>query len=281
MGKEFEPPVEHYKPPNNEYTRMSAPEADPFVELRKKGIFLENYLTPQSAYIALNHNGMIYHLFDARRMPLGRIANRAATVLRGKHKPTYDPKKVLEIGDRVIVVNGGDILVTGKKRYQKIFRHHTNYAGGLKEILFIDLMRKDCQQLIRRTIQGMLPRNRTRPKLLERVTVHRGQYHPHGAQGLPQFVNQPLPDPNKLMGTNFMENPEDFIVVSENPDVEIKELSNISREINPETDPEFLNYLKMPRSHLKADYSIIKDKKGLMKTRRKSMKIWRRYKEFK
>ena len=102
-------------------------------------------------------------------MPLGRIATRSARYLMGKHKPTYDPLKTTEISDKIVIVNAGDIYVTGRTRYRKIFRHHTQYAGGLKEILFIDLMRKDPEQLIKRVVKGMLPPTKQRNKLLENI----------------------------------------------------------------------------------------------------------------
>eukprot|EP00343_Euplotes_focardii_P006164 CAMPEP_0205809680 /NCGR_PEP_ID=MMETSP0205-20121125/13927_1 /ASSEMBLY_ACC=CAM_ASM_000278 /TAXON_ID=36767 /ORGANISM="Euplotes focardii, Strain TN1" /LENGTH=307 /DNA_ID=CAMNT_0053087187 /DNA_START=1 /DNA_END=921 /DNA_ORIENTATION=- len=196
---EYVAPDENIMPPNDEYTKMIVPKVNPVAFLKLYDIQYENYISPQSAYYAVKRNGIIWHIFDAKRIPLGRMAGRAATYLQGKYKPNYDPKKVLEIGDRIIVVNGEDIKVTGKKRYQKIFRHHTGYAGGLHSIVFKDLMLKDPQQLVMRVIRGMLPPNKTRKFLLERIKVYRGQYHPHKQMGMPHFMNQPLPDPHKIL----------------------------------------------------------------------------------
>lgn len=196
----YQPPENLWKPPQDDLIRDSIPEVDSKKLLKIEGINYDDFLLPQSYYFAVRHNNITFHVFDASRISIGRLAIRAARYLTGKHKPNYDPKKSLEIGDRVIVVNGSNIKVTGNKRIHWIFRHHTQYAGGLKEIVFEDLMKKDPQQLVRRVIRGMLPLNRTRKFLLERVIVHRGQYHPHSPQGIPHFVNQPLPNPNILYG---------------------------------------------------------------------------------
>ena len=197
---EYIPPENLWKPPKEDMIRASIPEIDSKKLLKIEGVNYDDFTLPQSYYFAVRHNNMTFHVFDASRISVGRMAIRAAKYLMGKHKPNYDPKKTLENGDRIIVVNGGNIKVTGKKRIQWIFRHHTQYAGGLKEIVFEDLMKKDWEQLIKRVIRGMLPFNRTRKFLLERIIVHRGQYHPHLSQGIPQFLNQPLPDPNILYG---------------------------------------------------------------------------------
>ena len=84
------------------------------------------------------HNGEVWHLFNASRMPLGRMASMIATFIRGKHKPTYRQNR-FDIGDRCVVVNADNIKTTGKKKFQKLYRHHTGYPGGLKEVLMKDL----------------------------------------------------------------------------------------------------------------------------------------------
>lgn len=208
----------------------------------------ENYIEPQSAYYAVRRNGITYHVFDAARIPLGRMANSAARFLMGKHKPNYDPKKVLINGDKIIVVNGGNVKVHGKKYLTKIYYHHTGYSGGLKEILMMDLMRRDPEQLVKRAIKGMMPRNKTRPKLLEKITVHRGQYHNHQSQKLPQFINQPLPDPNLLFG--FPKTEEDFknatVIFEKDPNNLPIEFKDSPRDLDPA--------LYYPKSHLALDY---------------------------
>jgi large subunit ribosomal protein L13 len=240
----YDPPEHLYKPPNDEHMRMALPKTDAIQFLRANNIIYENYIEPQSAYFAVRRNGITYHVFDASRIPLGRMATKAAMFLMGKHKPTFDPKRTMELGDKIIVVNGGDIKVTGRKRYQMIFRSHTQYAGGLKEILFKDLMEKDPQDLVRRVIKGMLPRNRTRKFLLERITVHKGQYHNHQGQHLPQFINQPLPDPNKLYGTIDMDNLQNYKIVYEsNPEQPLEEFKDVERDYDENLTRLYPHYL--------------------------------------
>lgn len=243
--KEFDLPDHLYKPVNDDFTRMSAPKIDPKKYLRDYGIHYENLIEPQSAYFKVNHNGMIFHVFDASRIPLGRMAIKAAKFLMGKHKPNYDPKKMLENGDRIIVVNGGNIKVTGRKRTQWIFRHHTQYSGGLKEIVFEDLMERDCEQLVKRVIRGMMPHNRTRKFLLDRIVVHKGQYHPHEAQGIPQFINQPLPDPNEMLHLVDKDNINDYKIVYESdPNMDVEEFKGVERDIDENVTYPYPHYKK-------------------------------------
>ena len=167
----------------------------------------------------------------------------------GKYKPIYDPKKVLEIGDRIIIVNGNDIHVTGKQRYQKVFRHHTGYAGGLHEILFIDLMKKDPQQLITRVIKGMLPKNRTRKFLLKRIKVYPGQYHPHESLKIPQFINQPLPDPHDLIGA-----PKSLEELATDYEIAYEEDPETTPEIFKDTPRNYDESSKYPMAHYNLDF---------------------------
>jgi len=91
--------------------------------------------------VAVNHKGTTYHLFNAKRMPIGRIAVLASQFIRGKHKPGYCPNNYSD-GDKVVVVNMADPLMTGRKRLDKIYRHHTGYAGGLKEIMIKEMVER-------------------------------------------------------------------------------------------------------------------------------------------
>lgn len=135
----------------------------------------------QSAYVAINRRGETWHLFNAERMPLGRMATMIANLMRGKHKPQYVQNR-FDLGDKVVVVNASKVKVTGKKRYQKIYRHYTGYVGGLKEIVMKDLIVKDPCEIIRRAVIGMLPNNNVRDILMSRnLTVHAGMYHNHQA----------------------------------------------------------------------------------------------------
>ena len=124
-------------------------------------------------------------MFNAAKIPLGRMAAQIAIFVRGKHKPTYALNR-FDLGDRVVVVNASNVLVTGQKKTQKLYRHHTGYPGGLKEIQMKHLIEKDPQQVIRRAVKGMLPKNNIREKLLDmNLFIHAGPYHDHFAQKLP------------------------------------------------------------------------------------------------
>jgi len=242
---DFIPLEDTYKPPKDDHTRMVVPEVDPATLLEPNDFPL------QSAYYAVWHGNTIYHVFDAKRISLGRMAIRIAKYISGKHKPIYDPKKALQLGDKVIVVNGEDIKVTGRKRYQMIFRSHSLYAGGLKEILFKDLMRIDPERLIKTVVRGMLPRNNTRKLLLNNIKVHRGQYHNHQSQKLPQFMNQPLPDLNSRYGTfASVDQSELKIVYESNPEQSPEEFSHIPREKDEKIEtPQVWRDLEWMRSY--------------------------------
>ena len=90
-------------------------------------------LPPQSSYVAIHKRGKTYHLFNAAKFPLGRMAELISRYVRGRHKPGFDPKR-FDQGDVCIVVNAADPLLKGRKRFLKVYRHHTGYPGGLKEI---------------------------------------------------------------------------------------------------------------------------------------------------
>ncbi|KAI8146726.1 50S ribosomal protein L13 [Fennellomyces sp. T-0311] len=118
-----------------------------------------------------------WHLVDARQRVLGRMATGIATTLMGKHKPIYDPAS--DCGDYVVVVNAKEVLVSGRKAEQKLYRHHTGYPGGLKEITFNQLKEKDSTEAIRKAVSGMLPKNRLRDVRLERLYIFDGEDHPY------------------------------------------------------------------------------------------------------
>lgn len=269
-------PEHTYKPPNDENTRMPLPKIDAIKYLRALGINYENYIEPQSSYYRVNHNNTVYHVFDAKRIPLGRLAIKAAKYLTGKHKPVFDPKKVLQNGDKIIVVNGEDIKVTGKKRYQWIFYHHTQYAGGLHKIVFKDLMMKDPQQLVRRVIKGMLPNNRSRKFLLEKIHVYRGQYHNLFPKKFPQFIDQPLPDPQELYPAfqPGISNPDDWQVMHEPPDgLNPPELEGIERVYDPK--------LYVPENHYRDHFKQDGRVKNIGKAYNQHKRKLKRFKEYK
>nr|GAT55478.1 mitochondrial 54S ribosomal protein [Mycena chlorophos] len=111
----------------------------------------------------------VWHHVDASDRILGKLAERIALVLMGKHKPIYDPS--IDCGDYVIVTNARKVLVTGRKSETIIYRKHTTYAGGMKEVPYKDMMRKHPDEIIRRAVSGMLPKNKLRERRLERLRV--------------------------------------------------------------------------------------------------------------
>ncbi|KAI7897503.1 50S ribosomal protein L13 [Cokeromyces recurvatus] len=127
----------------------------------------------------------VWHVVDAKQKVLGRLATNIATTLMGKHKPIYDP--AADCGDYVVVINAKDILVTGKKVEQKLYRHHTMHPGGLKEIKFKDLQAKDSTEPLRKAVSGMLPKNRLREVRLDRLKIFEGSEHPYEANILKRY----------------------------------------------------------------------------------------------
>lgn len=119
-------------------------------------------------------------LVDASDQTLGRLATRIATLLEGKHKPTYSPH--IDVGDHVVVVNAGRIRVTGNKLAQKRYYRHSNYPGGLKEESLETLLARKPELVIERAVKGMLPRNRIGRAMLKKLKVYSGTEHPHQAQ---------------------------------------------------------------------------------------------------
>jgi len=119
-----------------------------------------------------------WHLFDAKDQILGRLATKIAVLLIGKHKVTYSPH--LDGGDCVVVINAQDIVTTGKKEKQKIYRHYSGFPGGLRELTLEQLREKDPTRLITLAVRGMLPKNRLRDRRLARLKVFAGDQHPYG-----------------------------------------------------------------------------------------------------
>lgn len=119
-------------------------------------------------------------VLDATGKTLGRLASQVAAILRGKHKPTFTPHR--KMGDEVIVINAAKIVVTGRKRDQKLYRHHSGYPGGLKTRTFRGVFQKDPAEVVLRAIHGMLPHTRLGDDLRARVRVYAGAEHPHKAQ---------------------------------------------------------------------------------------------------
>jgi large subunit ribosomal protein L13 len=121
-----------------------------------------------------------WHVVDADGKVLGRLATRVATLLRGKHKPTFTPHA--DTGDFVIVVNAATVRLTGRKLQQKEAIHHSGYPGGLKRMSYEVLMKKFPERAITEAVRGMLPKTRQGRALIKKLKVYRGAQHPHQAQ---------------------------------------------------------------------------------------------------
>ena len=119
-------------------------------------------------------------LVDAKDMVLGRLATQVAVLLRGKHRPTYEPH--LDTGDCVIVVNAALIRVTSNKHAKKVFYTHSGYPGGLKKRGFSDVFQKSPERVLEKAVKGMLPKNKLGRSIFRNLRVYPGQDHPHAAQ---------------------------------------------------------------------------------------------------
>ncbi|MBQ2207786.1 MAG: 50S ribosomal protein L13 [Treponema sp.] len=121
-----------------------------------------------------------WYIIDASGKTLGRVAAKAASVLRGKNKPTFTPNTIC--GDFVVIINADKIQVTGKKETDKLYRHYTGYVGGLKSESFGSLLARRPEEPLRRTIWGMIPHNRLGRQIIGNLKIYAGPNHPHTAQ---------------------------------------------------------------------------------------------------
>ena len=119
-------------------------------------------------------------LIDATDQVLGRVAAKAATILKGKHKPQYTPH--VDTGDFVIIVNADKIRLTGTKATKKEYFHHTGHPGGLKRETFAEAMQKHPERVIEHAVKGMLPKNTLGRAMGKKLKVYAGAEHPHAAQ---------------------------------------------------------------------------------------------------
>ena len=119
-------------------------------------------------------------VIDAEGMVLGRLATEVAKLLRGKHKPTYTP--FLDTGDNVIVINASKIVLTGKKLDDKLYRHHSGFPGGLKEVDYRTLMAKNPEKAFELAVKGMLPKNSLGRQMFKKLKVYAGAEHEQAAQ---------------------------------------------------------------------------------------------------
>lgn len=123
---------------------------------------------------------LAWQLVDADGQILGRLATRVATMLRGKHKPSYTPH--LDLGDGVVVINAEKVRVTGRKADLRIVYRHSGFPGGLKSARLGDLLRTKPEQVITDAVRGMIPQTRLGRLMMKKLRVYRGGEHPHKAQ---------------------------------------------------------------------------------------------------
>ena len=121
-----------------------------------------------------------WYVVDAAGKPLGRVASQVATILRGKNKPTFTPN--VDTGDYVIVINAEKVVLTGKKLYQKVMRHHSLYPGGLKETPYREVLAKKPEFAFEEAVRRMLPKGPLGRKMLKKLKVYRGAEHNNAAQ---------------------------------------------------------------------------------------------------
>ncbi len=121
-----------------------------------------------------------WYVVDAEGQVLGRLATQIASILRGKHKPEYTP--FLDTGDFVIVINAEKVKLTGNKENQKVYRHHTGYPGGLKEVSYKQMQQKHPERILEAAVKGMLPHNSLGRQMYRKLKVYAGPEHKHEAQ---------------------------------------------------------------------------------------------------
>lgn len=121
-----------------------------------------------------------WYVIDAAGIPLGRIATEAARLLRGKHKPIFTPN--VDTGDHVIIINAEKLVLTGNKINTKLYRRHSGFPGGLKEVPYKKIMQIMPERAMEHAVKGMLPHNKLGAQMYTKLKVYKGEKHPHQAQ---------------------------------------------------------------------------------------------------
>jgi large subunit ribosomal protein L13 len=129
-----------------------------------------------------------WYVVDADGLVLGRLASEVARILRGKHRPYFAPH--VDTGDHVIVINADKVILTNNKADDKLAYRHSGYPGGLRSTSYAELLEKSPDELIRRSVRGMLPKNTLGRQMLSKLNVYAGPEHPHAAQG-PEALELP------------------------------------------------------------------------------------------
>jgi len=146
-----------------------------------------------------------WHVVDAKGMRLGRMSSEIAKVLLGKHKPTYTPGA--DTGDYVIVVNCEQVIVTGKKADEKLYRRHSGRPGGMTTEVFKDLQKRIPERIVEKAVKGMLPKNSYGRELFRHLKVYKGTEHPHESQ---------QPEPLEFSGLTVA--PDSQLLTFDDPD---------------------------------------------------------------
>lgn len=118
-----------------------------------------------------------YHLFDAKKENLGRMATKLATILRGKNKADFTPN--IDGGDFAVVINADNLQVTGNKMEGKVYHHYSGYPGGVRDVKLKDQIERDSTEVIRSAVYGMLPKNKLRSLMMKRLLVYKDDKHEH------------------------------------------------------------------------------------------------------
>ena len=121
-----------------------------------------------------------WYIIDAKNMPLGRVASKAAVMLRGKHKATYTPH--IDCGDNIIIINAKDVLLTGNKLEGKKYYDHSRYVGGLRERTAREMRENYPEEMIERAVKGMMPKGRLGRQMIKKLHVYADANHKHEAQ---------------------------------------------------------------------------------------------------
>lgn len=121
-----------------------------------------------------------WYMIDANGEILGRLAVKVATIIRGKHKPTFTPH--VDTGDYVVIVNAEKVRLTGNKLKDKIYQHHTGHPGGIRKISAEKLLQKKPEEILKKAIKGMLPKNSLGRKIFKKAKIYASTDHPHEAQ---------------------------------------------------------------------------------------------------
>ena len=143
---------------------------------------MKTFMAKPESYV----NKRKWYVVDANGQVLGRFASEIAKVLRGKNKPEYTPH--VDTGDHVIVINAEKIALTGKKLDQKLYRHHSGWPGGLKELKYRHLLERRPEKVIELAVKGMLPKNSLGRQMYKKMIVYKGPEHKNQAQKPEELV---------------------------------------------------------------------------------------------